>query len=397
MHRAMKGKILEDYVARNLHRMFPGLKLIGRDKRIAGSRTVDIYAKDARGIEYYIEVKTTDCNRLSIGQAVEYKAKLAKVNPEARLVLICKSVDELIKEALGELGIEILTFADLKISEEFAELRPSEPLPLKLSPTEQKAYFALIRRGLAVARAEDLASAIGVSKQWAKNILSNLAKRGVAQRVGRGKYAVIPADVIYRRKSFVVDPFILASELMKDSEYYVAYQSAAHIHGIVEQVPFKTTIAVVKQKRPVKVGNIQIEFVTLKRSKFFGWKEVKYSNAFLKVSDLEKTIIDSIDRQDLCGGISEAAMTLSNAVAAEKLDWAKLVAYVRRFRSYALAQRLGFVLDRLIKTKGIRVEPKVLNDLECLTGSFIYPLDIRAPKKGRVSKRWKIIENASLL
>ena len=343
MNEHMKGRCLEDYVASNLSHILPGLKLVSRQKRITSGRIVDIYAKGTRGGEYYIEVKGTDCNRLNIGQAVEYKAELEKINPEAKMILVCRRVDASIKKTLKKMGIEVLTFVDLGIPERFTEYEPTKPSLLRLSPTEQEAYFALLRRGVTIAKAEDLSSAAGLSKSWAKNVLSKLAKRGAAHRVGRGKYAIIPADVMYGRKSYVVDPFVLASGLLKDSEYYVAYQSAVHVHGIAEQVPFRTTVAVLRQRRQVKFGNVQIDFVKLKRSKFFGFKKVKYSNVFLMVSDLEKTVIDCIDRQDLCGGVVEIARTLSNAVATEKLEWERLVSWVRMFKSYALAQRLGFL------------------------------------------------------
>jgi len=393
----MEGRAFEDYVARNLFRLLPDLKLVSRHERISGRREIDIYAKDANGREYYIEVKATDCNRLNIGEAVEHKAALMKINPEAKLMLVCRSVDPSIKETLRKLGIDIRTFADLGIKEELArEYRPSKPPSLRMSPTEQRAYFALIRKGLTVAKADDLASAISISKQWAKNILSSLAKQEAASRIGRGKYAIIPADVLYGRKSFVADPLIVVNELMKNKEYYVAYQSAAHIHGIAEQLPFTTTVAVPKQKRPVKLGNTKIEFVTLKKSRFFGIKEVNYSNTFLKVSDLEKTVIDCIDRQDLCGGIGGAAETLSNAIATGKLDQARLLAYAKKFRSHALAQRLGFLLEQLFETSKGQVDPKILGSLERLAGPFTYPLDASATKKGKVSERWRIIENANL-
>jgi len=393
----MEGRAFEDYVARNLFRLLPDLKLVSRHERISGRREIDMYAKDENGREYYIEVKATDCNRLNIGEAVEDKAALMKTKPGAKLVLVCRSADPSIKETLRKLGIDIRTFADLGIKEELAkEYRPSKPSSLRMSPTEQRAYFALIRKGLTVAKADDLASAISISKQWAKNILSSLAKQGVASRIGRGKYAIIPADVLYGRKSFVANPLIVVNELMKNKEYYVAYQSAAHIHGIAEQLPFTTTVAVPKQKRPVKLGNTKIEFVTLKKSRFFGIKEVNYSNTFLKVSDLEKTVIDCIDRQDLCGGIAGAAETVSNAIATGKLDQAKLLAYAEKFRSHALAQRLGFLLEQLFETSKGQVEPKILRSLERLAGPFTYPLDTSATKKGKVSERWRIIENANL-
>jgi len=123
---------------------------------------------------------------------------------------------------------------------------------------------------------------------------------------------------------------------------------------------------------------------------------VNYSNTFLKVSDLEKTVIDCIDRQDLCGGIGGAAETLSNAIATGKLDQARLLAYAKKFRSHALAQRLGFLLEQLFETSKGQVDPKILGSLERLAGPFTYPLDASATKKGKVSERWRIIENANL-
>ena len=107
----------------------------------------------------------------------------------------------------------------------------------------------------------------------ANNVLSKLARNGVAQRVGRGKYAVIPADILYGRKSYVADPLVLISELMKETEYYVAYYSAAHVHGLTEQMPFKTTVAVLNQMRPINVGNIFLNFVNLKKSDFLDTKK----------------------------------------------------------------------------------------------------------------------------
>ena len=92
---------------------------------------------------------------------------------------------------------------------------------------------------------------------------------------------MIPADVLYGRKSYVADPLVLISELMKGTDYYVAYYSAAHVHGLTEQMPFKTTVAVLKQMRPIRVGNIFVSFVNLKKSRFFGYEETKYLDAIL--------------------------------------------------------------------------------------------------------------------
>jgi len=218
--------VLKDYIADNLSRLFPGLEFVSRHERVADKGIFDIHAKDLNGVDYCIEIKGTRCNRLTIGQIVEYKADLARVNSQARIILVCKDVDASLKELLKKIGVDVHTFSDLEIPEILANHQAKNGL-MKLSPVEQKAYFALLRQGSTIVRAEHLSSVLDISHAWAKNILSKLARHGAAQRVGKGKYAVIPADLMFGRKSYVVDPFALVSELMRGTDYYVAYCSAA--------------------------------------------------------------------------------------------------------------------------------------------------------------------------
>jgi predicted transcriptional regulator of viral defense system len=389
--------MLEDYVANNLSRLFPGLELVGRHERVGGKWIFDAHAKDSGGVDYFIEVKNSECNRLSIGQIVEYKANLAKVDPEAKIILVCKNVDASIKGVLKKIGVDVRTFSDLGIPQNVVTYEAGKTELLKLSPVEQKAYFGLLKRGSIIARAEDISSVLDVSPAWAKNILSKLARHGAAQRVGRGKYVVIPADVLYGRKSYVADPLVLVSELMKGTEYYVAYYSAAHVHGLTEQMPFKSTVAVLKQMRPIRAGNIFVSFVNLKKSRFFGFEEIRYLDATLKVSDLEKTLVDCLDRPELCGGVPEVVRIMSNSLGTGHVSLQKLVSYVKRFGSHAVAQRLGFIIEYVQKKQKMRVEPEILEELLRLTGSKIYPLDVKSSKKGEISKKWKIINNAGYL
>ena len=372
------------------------MSIVSQHEQVA-NRVFDIHAKDSNGVDYFIEVKNSECNRLNIGQIVEYKASLAKAEPRAKIILVCRNVDESLKEVLKSLEVDVRTFRDLGIPECIFSNDVVETGLLKLSPIEQNAYFALLKRGSIIARAKDLSSVLDVPFSWAKNILSKLAKRGAAQRVGRGKYLVIPADVLYGRKSYVADPLILVSELMKGTDYYVAYYSAAHVHGLIEQMPFKTTVAVQKQMRPIRVGNIFASFVNLKKSRFFGHEETKYLDTILTISDLEKTLVDCVDRPELCGGIPEVVRIVSNAFETKHVNLQKLVSYVQRFGSHAVAQRLGFIIEYIEEKKKIQVEPEILEELQHLIGSKIYLLDVKSSKKGEISKKWNINNNTGYL
>src|SRR5208283_1388076 len=109
---SLKGIALEDYVANNLSRLFPNLSIVSQHEQVA-NRVFDIHAKDANGVDYFIEVKNSECNRLNIGQIVEYKASLATAEPMAKIILVCRNVDESLKEVLKNLGVDVRTFFDL--------------------------------------------------------------------------------------------------------------------------------------------------------------------------------------------------------------------------------------------------------------------------------------------
>lgn len=393
---SLKGIAFEDYVANNLSMFFPNLSIVRQHEQVA-NRVFDIHAKDSNGVDYFIEIKSSDCNRLTIGQIVEYQASLAKAEPMAKIILVCKNVNESLRDVLKKLEVDVRTFHDLGLPENIFSNEVTENRLLKLSPIEQNAYFALLKRGFVIVRAKDLSSVLEVSFSWAKNILSKLAKHRALQRVGRGKYLVIPADVLYGRKSYVADPLVLVSELLKGTDYYVAYYSAANVHGLTEQMPFKTTVVVSKQMRSIRVGNISVDFVNLKKSRFFGYEEIRYSDATFNVSDIEKTLIDCVDRPELCGGIPEVVRIMSNAFETGHLNQKKLVFYVKKFDGHAVAQRLGFIMEYVQARKKMQVEPDILNELRGLVGFKIYPLDVKSSKKGEISKKWKIINNAGYL
>jgi predicted transcriptional regulator of viral defense system len=268
---------------------------------------------------------------------------------------------------------------------------------VQLSHLEQTIYFAGQRQGANLLDADVVTDLIGVSRRHAVNLLSSMARKGTLYRVGRGQYAVIPPDVLYERKSYVVDPHLILDELMQadgpDSLYYVAYQSAAAIHGAAHQLPFVLLVAVPRQRRPIELGQAQIQFVQLKADKLFGFQQIFYHDVPLNVSNREKTILDCLERFDLCGGVAEVARTISILVEEIKPD--TLLDYLRRMDNQALAQRLGLILERLSTVQ--EIEGELIDDIAQLAGEHIYPLDPHEPEAGAPDSRWRIRENIDVL
>jgi predicted transcriptional regulator of viral defense system len=268
---------------------------------------------------------------------------------------------------------------------------------IQLSHLEQTIYFASQRQGVRLLDADLATDLLGVSRKHAVNLLASMARKGALHRVGRGCYAVIPPDVLYGRRSYVADPHLLLHDLMESNGagdlYYVAYQSAAAIHGAAHQLPFALQVAIPRQRRPIELGRARIQFVQLKPEKLFGFQQVHYHDVPLNVSDREKTILDCLERYDLCGGVAEVARTISGLI--EEVEPTKLLDYLQRMDNQALAQRLGLVLERLSTVQ--QIEGGLIDGIAQRAGVHIYALDPHEPQAGVLDSRWRIRENVDIL
>ncbi|GAB4546104.1 MAG: hypothetical protein Kow0063_40340 [Anaerolineae bacterium] len=290
-----------------------------------------------------------------------------------------------------------------------------QPGEIQLSHLEQTIYFASQRQGVNLLDADVVTRQVDVSRKHAVNLLSSMARKGALYRIGRGRYVVIPPDVLYGRKSYVIDPHLIIDELIQadgaGNAYYVAYQSAAAIHGAAHQLPFALMIATPRQRRPIQLGQARIQFIQLKPSKFFGFREMVYHEARLKVSDREKTILDCLERFDLCGGVDEVARTIS--VLVEEIAADRLLDYLKRMDNQALTQRLGLILERLSTLQDSGELPSaalpagqasravpdegLIAGIARLVGEHVYPLDPHGPAGGELNTRWRIRENIDVL
>lgn len=260
-----------------------------------------------------------------------------------------------------------------------------------MSHAEQTAYFALIRAGRAVATPAVLADALSITASRAARLLFQLKVKGAARQIGKGKYAILPPETLTGSRQAVQDSFVVAAQLaaLWKQEYAVAYASAAYLHGLLDQIPQVAQVAVTSRRQPVKLSETQlIRFVTVLPSRFFGITQLRYGGTALNLTDLEKTVVDCLDRLDLAGGLDQAAQVLK--ASAEKVEPRKLLTYARRLKNNTLLQRLGYILDKT------RLLPAVGNALLPLKHPVPSLLDPRAPRRGRLHPKWQLIENVCL-
>ncbi len=273
-----------------------------------------------------------------------------------------------------------------------------QKLQILLSHMEQTAYFLSLRLGKRIINPDFISSHLDISTNHATVLLHNLAKKGAAVRLAKGRYLLVHPEILYGRKGFSEDTLLIIDELMSELKrsYYVAYISAAHLHGIAHQIPFAIHVAVTRRKRRnIRASGISIRFVTLKQERFFGIEDMKYSDTKLKVSNLEKTVLDCLERSELCGGISDVAVMISDST--KRIEWKRLVDYAKLFNNQALVQRLGYILEKLLRQR-LNIDKEAIERLHKLgEKKFVYPLEPALPKNGRLNSNWMIIENVKIV
>lgn len=262
---------------------------------------------------------------------------------------------------------------------------------ITLSHLEQTAYFTLVRAGHVVATPAILGEAMGVPYKRASRLLSRIKIKGAALLIGKSKYVILPPESLAGERKAIQDSFVVASQLMKvlKQDYTVAYASAAYLHGLLEQIPMITQIAVTQKRPPLKLSQSQvIRFTTVLPKRFFGISEVRYGGIILRITDLEKTVVDCLDRLDLCGGLDQAAQIIR--AASEKMDSRKLLGYGKQMNTSTLLQRLGYLLEKM------KILPKVSQSLLPIRSPVPSPLFPGLPRKGNLHPKWHLDENAKL-
>ncbi len=273
-------------------------------------------------------------------------------------------------------------------------IQTGEGRTVSMSHAEQTAYFALIRAGSGIATPAAVASLLQISFVRASRILYQLNKKGAVRRIGKGKYALVAPEAMRGTGQFAQDSLIVAAQLMKlvKRDYAVAYASAAYLHGLLEQIPQTAQVMIGHYRRAIRLSQTQlISFVLASHWKVFGTADMKYQDQVIIVTDLEKTVLDCLDRQDLAGGLDQAAQILAAAVSGGKLDARKLARYAGLMRNRSLIQRLGYLLERG------KLLPETAKALQPLKHPVPCLLDPASPRGGaKLNPRWQVFENAKV-
>lgn len=254
-----------------------------------------------------------------------------------------------------------------------------------LGPVSAKFITTLQKQGKTAFSIQEAQSIYGKNNNLTSAFLSDLIKRGILARIRPGRFLILQAG---NESTQLKNWPIIARELAGEDAYYLSHQSAMRLHGMTSHFSLDVYLTTLKQKPEKTVDKIRYHFVYSSKKHFWGesahWL-TKHEQ--LRVSDLERTVLDGFDRPELCGGVSDVARGLWSVQ--KKIDPVRLVEYAARFRSKAAVKRLGFILEAL------EIVPDAAAGLHRLIveAKDYIPLDPQAGREGPKKSRWRIREN----
>lgn len=216
--------------------------------------------------------------------------------------------------------------------------------------------------------------------------LHRLVKAGWLVMPRSGFYVVVDAQ---HRVAGTLPPEWFIHDLMEDigRRYYVGLLSAAQLHGAAHHRPLEFQVVVPRRAiRPIGIGNVRIRFHgkgSFDRSRI---TDAKTPTGFLKVSTPETTAWDIVRYCKAAGGLENVVTVLSEL--AGRLSQARLREVVKGHGEVIVAQRLGYLLDRVGRrdlTKGVE---------NWVAEAPVRPLDPSLPVDGASENRkWHLVVN----
>lgn len=226
-----------------------------------------------------------------------------------------------------------------------------------------------------------------------KSLLAYHCRQGRIMPVRRGLYATVPR---VNQTQVPVDPYLVAAKMTPDA--VLAYHTALEFHGKAYSVYARLQYASVIQSPRLSFQSCRFVRVPQPRSivakgeAMFGVVTREYSGVDVRVTSLERTLVDVLDRPDLTGTWEEIWRSLEYI---ESLNMNLVTEYVLLLENSTTAAKVGFFLEQ--NRRNLPVSDAWLNLLRKLRPKKPHYMARKKRGKSKLVKGWNLIVPVEIL
>jgi len=228
-----------------------------------------------------------------------------------------------------------------------------------------------------------------------RTVASHLLRYLAAGRIGRVKRGVyFVAELGETAARVPVDYLLVASRLAPDA--VLAYHTALEAHGYAQSLFEHLYFLTVSKAKPLRfrgrhfVPVLPSAALRRKKQSFTLSTEIERQGLLCRVTSVERTVVDVLDRPDLSGGVEEVWRSLTSIPL---LDLDAVVRYVRLSGQATLAAKVGYFLEQ--HRAALEVPNAVFSCLRLLRPRQPHYLDRRLG--GKLAADWNLIVPAPIV
>ncbi len=227
-----------------------------------------------------------------------------------------------------------------------------------------------------------------------ESLVAYHTRTGRLVRIRRGLFAVIPPEA--DGDTYPIDPYLIASRLTPDS--VLSHHTALELHGRAYSVWQHLTYLASRPVAPLAFrshvyrGARFPEALVRLGKEHFGVSTMERYGMSLRVTDLERTLVDVLDRPRHAGGWEEVWRSLESV---EFFDLDKIVEYALLLGKATTASKVGFYLDQ--HREALMVEESHLAALRNQRPKQPHYVDRRRNRDGRLVAEWNLVVPTELV
>ena len=187
-----------------------------------------------------------------------------------------------------------------------------------------------------------------------------------------------------------VDPYLIANKVSQSS--VIAYHSALELHGVAYTTFSEITFIVDQQMlpfyyeaqtfRPISTPKILSD----QGQVGYGIEEIKRSGLSLRLTSLERSMVDVLDRPNLGGGWEEIVRSFDNIL---QFDINKVIEYTLLLNNATTVAKVGFFLEQ--RPKYLAIESRYIEKLLPYIPRQTHYIENPRGAKGKYIEKWNII------